>query len=91
MTPSEITQLAQSNPTLSLSTRLGELKVQADRELANLEATLKRIDETKQLLNEHGLSMTVDLGPVGNAAAHARTAQLADSSTHGYTQPAKVA
>lgn len=83
--------LATANPLRALAARLGQEKEEADILVARLEAKLKDIDETKALLNEHGLQMVVDLGPVGNAAAHARTAQLADSSTHGYTQPAKVA
>lgn len=54
MTVDRITQLAQSNPTLTLSTRLGELKVQADTELANLTRTLEQIDQTRDQLSEHG-------------------------------------
>jgi ABC-type enterochelin transport system substrate-binding protein len=80
MTTAALTQ----HPVRALTSRLGELKEEADRRIADLESTLRHIDETKQLLNEHGLTMVVDLGPVGNAAAHARTARLADSSSGGF-------
>lgn len=82
-----IHSIATANPVRSLATRLGELKEQADREVANLETTLRHIDETKQLLNAHGLAMTVDLGDVGNAAAHARRAAVADATTATFALP----
>ena len=91
MTADQITHLAQASPVKSLTARLGELKEQADREVANLETTLRHIDETRGLLNEHGISMTVDLGPVGNAAAHARTAALADKGRPVFSLPGAAA
>lgn len=72
MTPDRITQLAQANPVRTLTTRLGELKEQADREVANLETTLRHIDATCELLKQHGLPQSVTLGPVGDAAAVTR-------------------
>lgn len=91
MTADQITQLAQSNPTLNLSTRLGELKVQADKEIARLAQTLAHIDETTDLLKDHGVHMTLDLGDVGNAAQNARRAQVTDSGARTYTQPKAAA
>ena len=72
MTASEITQLANQSPVRALTTRLGELKDQADRELAHFVSTLKRIDETTDLLHAHGITTHVTLGPVGDSAAAAR-------------------
>jgi hypothetical protein len=86
-----VTAVAQAKPILALTTRLGELKDEADRRIADLELTLRHIDETKQLLNEHGLTMVVDLGPVGNAAAHARTAAVADAQTERFSLPGRAA
>lgn len=77
MTNEAARQLAQQSPVLAATTRLGELKAQADKEVANLCATLKHLDETRELLNQHGLQMVVDLGDIGNAAAVARR-QVAD-------------
>lgn len=81
MTTAEAHALATANPVRSLTTRLGELKEQADREIANLAATLKHIDETCALLKDHGLPQSVTLGPIGDSAAHARRAALADKGT----------
>ena len=75
MTANEVRTLAQQSPIRSLSSRLGELKEQADREILNLTSTLRQLDGTRDLLDQHGLAMTVDLGPVGNAAANERRKQ----------------
>lgn len=61
-----------TQPTANLTRRLGELKVEADRHVANLATTLRDIDKTRHQLHQHGITMTVDLGPIGNAAAIAR-------------------
>lgn len=87
MTADKITQLAQQNPVRQLTSRLGELKEQADREVANLSMTLKALDDTRDILKAHGLTMTVDLGDIGNAAGHARRASLADAAAHAFTLP----
>lgn len=87
MTDDQVRNLASQSPIRSLTTRLGELKEEADKRINDLASTLKHIDETRELLNQHGLVMTVDLGPIGNAAAHARTAQLADAQTEWFTLP----
>lgn len=68
LAPSPLTQ----SPAPTLTRRLGELKVEADRHVANLATTLRDIDKTRHQLHEHGITMTVDLGPIGNAAAIAR-------------------
>jgi hypothetical protein len=81
------TTLVSQSPVRALTSRLGELKEEADRRIRDLESTLKHIDETKQLLNEHGIQMVVDLGGPGNAFQHARTAQLADRDTPHFALP----
>lgn len=55
-------------PAPNLTRRLGELKVEADRHLANLTVTFREIDKTRQALRQHGIEMSVDLGDIGNAA-----------------------
>lgn len=61
-----------AQPAPNLTRRLGELKVEADKHIANLTTTLRDIDKTRHQLHEHGIEMTVTLGPVGDAAAVAR-------------------
>lgn len=68
MTPERVTALVQSDPTQNLASRIGELKTQADRQIADLTWTLKEIDTTSKILGEKGLGIIVDLGPIGNAA-----------------------
>ena len=76
MTPQSVNALAQSDPTENLANRIGELKTQADRQIADLTWTLKEIDTTTTILSEHGLDIVVKLGPVGDASMAAwRTTQ----------------
>lgn len=75
------------NPVRALTTRLGELKEEADRRIADLESTLRHIDETRELLNEHGIGLVVDLGPMGNAFQNARRALVDDNASETYVAP----
>lgn len=85
-----VEQLARHEVIPNLTRRLGDLKVQADKHLANLAATLRQIDETRDQLSEHGINMTVDLGTVGNAASHARRAEEADRADTPFHMPKAV-
>lgn len=87
MTDDTVRQLAQSDPVPTLTARWGRATAAARKTLDHLDADLRELDTVRELLRTHKLTVTEDLGPMGNAAAHARTAQLADSSTHGYRLP----
>jgi hypothetical protein len=89
MTEETVRALAQQNPVRAMTARLGELKETADREILNLTSTLKAIDATRELLNGQGIAMTVDLGEIGNAAAHARRAVDADKGVAVFAMPAR--
>lgn len=84
-----MTAALQQSPVKALTSRLGELKEEADRQIANLAATLKHIDETCELLNQHGLPQLPDLGEIGNAAARARRAMIADEQADTFVAPAR--
>lgn len=88
MTVQEAHKLANQAPGIALMHQLGELKDKADREVAQLTMTLKQIDDTTALLKKHGfLEMTVTLGAVGDSAANARRAQLADKGRDVFELP----
>lgn len=83
MTAAALTQ----NPVRALTTRLGEETETVNTLVDRLAQALKDLDKTCVLLNELGLPQLPDLGEIGNAAARARRAQLADSSSPGYVAP----
>ncbi len=69
---SHVRVLAQTDPVPVLSTRLGQLAVEARKQLDAFVSTLRELDRTYDTLSEHGFGVTLDLGPIGNAAAAAR-------------------
>jgi hypothetical protein len=72
MTAAEATRLAQTDPTPTMVARFGEYQMEARARLANLVITLRQIDTLREQLADHNITVSVDLGPIGNAAAAAR-------------------
>lgn len=72
MTPHAARQLAQSDPVENLAHQIGQEVTRATTLLADLERSLRRLDEKRELLRKRGLIVDVDLGDIGNAAASAR-------------------
>ena len=64
--------LAQTDPVPVLSARWGQTAAEARRKTESLVATLRELDQVAADLEGHGLTVDVDLGPIGNAAAAAR-------------------
>jgi hypothetical protein len=72
MNASEATRLAQTDPTPQMVARFGEYQLEARSRLAYLVDTLRNLDKLADELAEHAITVSVDLGPIGNAAAAAR-------------------
>jgi hypothetical protein len=72
MTAAEATRLAQTDPVPNLSSRWGETVTSARCALADLVTQLRALDDLHDQLAEYKLDVSVDLGPIGNAAAAAR-------------------
>jgi hypothetical protein len=72
MTAAEATRLAQTDPVPNLTGQAGQLAADARRKLDNLIYTLRELDKIRGTLAEHDITLEVDLGPIGNAAAAAR-------------------
>jgi hypothetical protein len=72
MTAAEATRLAQSDPVPNLTRQYAECTQAAKKHLEYLVTELRAIDNLADTLTEHGLTVSVDLGPIGNAAAAAR-------------------
>lgn len=80
MTPAR--QLAQTDPTENLAHQIGQEVTRATTLIADLERSLRRLDEKRELLRARGLIVDVDLGDIGNAAqAVRRTCAERDQST----------
>ena len=60
------------DPAASLSERLGQLTETAHTRVFDLVGALRELDKVISDLAGHGVSVTVDLGPIGNAAASVR-------------------
>jgi hypothetical protein len=60
--------LAQQDPVPNLVARWGQLATEARSRVQALEQTLRELDRTQAQLAERDLTVSVDLGPVGNAA-----------------------
>ena len=60
------------DPAASLSERLGQLTESAHTRVFDLVGVLRELDKVREQLEEHGITVQVDLGPIGNAAAAAR-------------------
>jgi hypothetical protein len=67
-----VRQIAQQDPTPQMVARFGELQLQARSQLDALTTTLRAIDKTASELADRNITVSVDLGHVGNQAAAAR-------------------
>jgi hypothetical protein len=72
MTEDTVRHLAQQDPTPQMVARFGELQLQARSQLDALTTTLRAIDKTAAELADRNITVSVDLGHVGNQAAAAR-------------------
>jgi hypothetical protein len=61
-----------NNPIETLTTRFGQTANDAKQQTERLATTLRELDHLADQLTEHHLTVSVDLGPIGNAAAAAR-------------------
>ncbi len=67
-----VAALATPDPLPALTRNLGQDITDTQTVLERLEILLRRIDEKRQALREAGVTVDVDLGPIGNASAAAR-------------------
>jgi hypothetical protein len=65
-------ELAQQDPVPNLSANWASAAVGARTAVERLTTLLRDLDKTRDQLLEHGIEVSVDLGPIGNAAAAAR-------------------
>jgi hypothetical protein len=72
MTTANVRVLAQADPTPTIVTRWGEAVTVARERLSAFEDSLRELDKLHAQLAERDLTVSVDLGQVGNAAAAAR-------------------
>lgn len=72
MTAAEATRLAQSDPVPNISANWTAYAVAARTAVEKLTGILRDLDKTTEQLAEHDITVSVDLGPIGNAAAAAR-------------------
>jgi ABC-type transporter Mla subunit MlaD len=72
MTVTEARTLAQQDPVPNLVARWGQLATEARSRVTALEQTLRELDKTQAQLAERDLTVSVDLGQIGNAAMAAR-------------------
>lgn len=89
MTISEARAIAQSDPVPALTKRWGEITQVARQRVQALEDSVRELDKITEQLAAHDLVVATDLGPTGNAARSAYQAQVADTSTHGFTLPSE--
>lgn len=92
MTLAEARQLAQSDPVPTLTARWGELTAEARKRVAALTDSLRELDKLTQQLAAHQLTISTDLGPVGNAAraAYVTTLEHAEKHEHDFQLPRAV-
>ena len=69
---SAVRQLAQSDPVPNMASRWGAATARARDAVDNLTLCLRELDKVQEQLRERGMTVDVDLGPIGNAAAAAR-------------------
>jgi hypothetical protein len=72
MTADPVRQLAQANPVPNLTAQWTDHVMQARRLVGMLTSELRSIDDVQNSLGDHEIRVSVDLGPIGNAAAAAR-------------------
>lgn len=68
----DVRTLAQQDPVPNLASRWGGAAARARSAVADLETCLRELDKVQDQLKERGLTVSTDLGPVGNAAQAAR-------------------
>jgi hypothetical protein len=84
---SSVRVLAQSDPVPNLTQRWGAYVKQAGDLTNELAAVLRDVDKTAAQLAEHKVTVNVDLGPIGNAAAAARRDLEKRSDTPTFKMP----
>ena len=67
-----LVSLAQQDPTSTIINRWGDTVTEARARLTAFETSLRELDKLHQQLAERNLTVAVDLGPIGNAAASVR-------------------
>ncbi len=72
MTPQAVRAIAQADPVPTLTARWGETVAVARQRVQALTDSLRDLDKLKATLEGHGLTVSTDLGPVGNSAAVTR-------------------
>ena len=72
MNEAAVRQIAQSNPVPNLSARWTDATVRARHAIEDATVCLRQIDDLADQLAAHNVTVSVDLGPIGNAAAAAR-------------------
>jgi hypothetical protein len=72
MTIQDAHKLATADPGPNLVARWGQLATEARTRVQALEQTLRELDRTQAQLSERNLTVSVDLGQIGNAAMAAR-------------------
>lgn len=78
---------AVRDPVTAMTAQFGERVIDAKATLARLEGTLRHIDDLRASLREAGVTVDVDLGAIGNAAAAARRAEAAGQVRPGFVLP----
>lgn len=86
MTIAEARAIAQSDPVPNLTANWGTLAAKARHRVDELNSLLRELDKTTAALAEKGMVVSVDLGPVGNAAAAARR-DLEKQKPHTFELP----
>lgn len=86
MTPAEATALAL-DPVPTLMARHGHAIAQTRKRVDDLDQALRELDSVTEMLAEKKITVGADLGAVGNAARHARTAALADANVSAFELP----
>jgi hypothetical protein len=72
MTADAARVIAQSDPFPNVNAQWGQAVAEANRKVRSLITTLRELDGLTAILEEHGITVSVDLGPIGNAATAAR-------------------
>lgn len=88
MTAAEATRLAQSDPVPNMTEQVGQLTADLRSTIAGLTSQLRALDTRIETLREqHDITVSVDLGPIGNAAAAARRDLERERDTPTFRMP----
>jgi type II secretory pathway component PulM len=60
--------MTELDPVTTLTTRFGQAASEARRKTDSLTSTMRELALVTHQLNEHGVEVQVDLGPIGNSA-----------------------